>query len=143
MGGYDAKRGKATNIVVVHNTTFGAKGGELVVQFMSSNVTIKNNIFVASSGALYLNQWGSSNTALTIENNIYFGASTSSTGDFKDNKPIFKNPLLKNGANDLHLLSGSPAIDAASDLGQLSGAFDIDLAPRVRGASADIGADEI
>ena len=148
MGGYDATRGQALNVVVVNNTTFQGAQGEIHLQYNCDQITVKNNILNALSGQDYVSISGGNDTNVTVDNNLYFGASTNSPGSFPDVDARFTNPLLVGPLTDLHLLAGSPAIDAGIDLGDdgsgqpVSGLSDIDGTPRVQGAAIDIGADE-
>jgi hypothetical protein len=154
MGGYDAQRGSATNIVVVNNTLYHGGSGEIVLQHHVAGASIKNNICVAQpgrAGQKYIVSTGEGNRSITVENNLYFGASTSSAGSIDDARAKFQDPKLVGsmGATvDLHLQPGSPAIDSGLELGadasggQVSGAFDIDGKPRKAGARIDIGAAE-
>ncbi len=139
MGGYDSNKGNATNITVVNNTTYQSSSNELVLQFNTTTATIKNNIFVAKSGLDYLAQWGSNNSGITVNNNIYYGASTSSPGAWADSAARYTNPLLVNGYTDMHIQSSSPAIGAGVTASY--GSFDIDGDARVNG-TVEIGADE-
>jgi hypothetical protein len=79
-GGYAAGRGNAANIVIVNNTLFHGGDGEVVLQFNCTTITIKNNICMGISGTAYLSNSGSNNTAITVDNNLYYGASTNSPG---------------------------------------------------------------
>jgi hypothetical protein len=140
IGGYDLTRGSATNISIVNNTTFGAKSGEIVVQFNSSNVIIKNNILYASVESEYIAEWGSNNSAITVSNNIYYGADTTSIGVWPDPLAKFVNPLLVNGYIDMRLQKLSPAKDMGIPANH--GDLDFDSQPRINGV-VDIGADEL
>ena len=148
MGGYDATRGMAQNVVVANNTTYQGTNGEIQLQYNCDQITIKNNILYARTGQRYVSNGGGNNTNIMVGNNIYFGASNTSPGSFPDLLARFVNPLLLNPYADLHLLLGSPAIDAGIDLGNdgqgqpVSGVSDIDGQPRVRGGAIDIGAHE-
>jgi hypothetical protein len=149
MGGYAATRGAALNVVVVNNTTCQATSGEIVLQYNCNGITIKNNILYARLGQPYISNDGGNNTNVAVRNNIYFGASLTSPGSYPDALARFVNPLFVGLLTDLHLLAGSPAIDAGINLGNdaqgqpLSGASDIDGTPRVKGSAIDIGAHEL
>jgi hypothetical protein len=148
MGGYDASRGNALDIVVVNNTTYLGTAGEIELQYNCDRITIKNNILYARSGQAYISNGGGNNTNVAVENNMYFGASSSSPGPYPDARARFVNPLLVGLPTNLHLLAASPAIDAGIGLGNdaqgqpLSGASDIDRGPRVQGGVIDVGAHE-
>ena len=147
MGGYASARGDARDVVVVNNTTYQGANGEIELQYNCDRITIKNNILYAGAGQPYISNGGGNNTNVMVENNIYFGASSASPGSFPDPRAKFTNPLLV-GPLDLHLLLGSPAIDAGIDLGYdaqgqpVSGVLDIDERPRVQGSAVNIGAHE-
>jgi len=148
MGGYDATRGDAHNVVVVNNTTYQGTYGEIVLQYNCDGITIKNNVLSARSGQAYISNGGGNNTNVTVDNNIYFGAGNTSAGPYPDARARFVDPLLVSPYADLHLRAGSPAIDAGIDLGNdargqpLSGISDIDGRPRVQGNAINIGAHE-
>lgn len=147
MGGYAADRGIAHNVVVVQNTTYEGTGGEILLQYNCDSIFVKNNILRAGAGQPYVFDGGGNNTHVTLANNLYYGASLASPGSFADPLGRFADPLLVSAA-DLHLLPGSPAIDAGTALGvdgqgqPVAGTADIDGDPRVRGSAIDIGADE-
>ena len=112
MGGYAADKGKAVDCVLVNNTTYQGKGGEIVVQNNCDRITIKNNILVHPDPPVgYIVRWGTNNTHMTIDNNLYFGGSTSSPGDWPDAAALFADPQLVNPPLDLHIAATSPAID--------------------------------
>lgn len=139
MGGWKKAAGNAKNIYVYNNTTYQSKMAEVYVQFNTSSVQIKNNIFVAKSGLLYIENGGSNNSGFTVTNNMYYGASTSSSGSWSDTAGKFTNPLLISATN-LHIQATSPAKNAGvtADYGTL----DIDKQARANG-TVDIGADEL
>ncbi|WP_437709764.1 right-handed parallel beta-helix repeat-containing protein [Sorangium sp. So ce448] len=141
IGGYDTSRGNAADIAVLNNTLYQGAGGEIILQNNANGVLIQNNILRATSGKDYVSS-GSNNRNVTVDNNIFFGASRSSAGAFSDPRARFVDPLLVGPPSDLHLTSGSPAVDAGIDLGSRSGATDIDGGARTSGARIDIGADE-
>jgi hypothetical protein len=147
-GGYASGRGSAANIQIYHNTTYQGGDGEVVLQYNNSGVTVKNNILVARFGTPYLVRSGSNNTNVFAENNLYFGASTSSPGAWPDARAKYVNPLLVSAPTNLHVTPGSPAIGVAIALGNdaagspLAGNSDIDGTARVQGVP-DVGADEV
>lgn len=147
-GGYEAKRGNAVNITIVNNTTFEGADGELALQFNCNNIVIKNNIFYAKSNQSYLQNWGSNNLNITVNNNLYYGENISSPGDWADTNAKYVNPQLVNGAANMHIGPTSPAINAGIESGNssngtpVSGRLDIDNAARIVGDKIDIGADE-
>ncbi|TMQ64876.1 MAG: DUF5123 domain-containing protein [Candidatus Eisenbacteria bacterium] len=148
MGGYDAARGNAHNVIVVNNTTYQGTNGEIELQYNCDGITIKNNILYARTGQSYISNGGGNNTNVVVDNNVYFGASSTSPGSYPDARARFVNPLLVTPLTDLHLQAVSPAIDAGINLGNdaqgqpLSGAWDVDGGPRFRGSAIDIGAHE-
>ena len=148
MGGYDAARGNAHNVIVVNNTTYQGTNGEIELQYNCDGIAIKNNILYARTGQSYISNGGGNNTNVVVDNNVYFGASSTSPGSYPDARARFVNPLLVTPLTDLHLQAVSPAIDAGINLGNdaqgqpLSGAWDVDGGPRFRGSAIDIGAHE-
>ena len=149
-GGYNYNKGNAFNIAIVNNTTFMGKEGEVALQFNSDTILIKNNIFYGETGQAYLQNWGFGNTDtnISVNNNIYYGGSTSSPGAWSDKNAKYVNPQLINPPTNMNLSSGSPAINAGINLGNdknenpLSGKQDIDNQNRIVGGIIDIGADE-
>src|SRR5206468_770811 len=136
------------NVVLVNNTTYQGTNGEIELQYNCDGITIKNNILYARTGQSYISNGGGNNTNVVVDNNVYFGASSTSPGSYPDARARFVNPLLVTPLTDLHLQAVSPAIDAGINLGNdaqgqpLSGASSIDGTPRVHGSAIDIGADE-
>jgi len=142
-GGYDATRGNAADIVIVNNTLYHGGDAEIVLQYNCSAIAIINNICVAKSGNPYLSNSGSNNTGITVDNNLYYGAGTSSPGSWPDGHPKYINPLLINAPADMHLQSASPARNSGATLSaDTVGTLDIDGQPRVQEGIIDIGADE-
>jgi cysteine-rich repeat protein len=166
MGGYDQMRGSTVDCVVAHNTLYDndtdhSGGGEILLQFDVRDNVIENNIVYANSQNQFIANEFSQTSGNTIDHNIYFsagGAAASQwvwTGDYyegfaawqagtgNDANSLFVDPLLVSPATgDLHLSGASPAVGAAVALAD-AGTEDIDGGPRVSGAAADIGADEL
>lgn len=143
VGGYAAAMGNAENILIVGNTSYHGKDGEVVLQNNCKGVTLKNNIFYASAGNGYLVNSGSNNTTVAADNNLYYGASASSPGPWADAHAVYADPKLQSSPTNLHLAAGSPAINAGAALETVvAGNLDVDGDPRVSGAKTDIGADE-
>ena len=168
MGGYDSNRGSTEDCAIVHNTLFEndtdhSGGGELLIQYDTRNNVVENNIIQANSQNQFLANEFTLTTDNVIDHNLYFssgGAPASywvwkttslngfaawKAGSGNDANSLFVDPLLANpGAGDLHLGAGSPAVGAASPLSPLvAGTTDIDGTPRISGAAADLGADEL
>jgi len=147
-GGYASNKGNAVNIFILNNTTYHGAQGELAIQYNGNNITIENNIFCGLSGQSYLQKWGNNNTDITVNNNIYYGQSTSSPGSWSDPHAKYVNPELVNPYTNMHLTAGSPAIDAGINPGNdsignpLFGLLDIDGETRIVNGLVDIGADE-
>lgn len=167
MGGYDTARGSTTGCVIVNNTlykndTVGENGGQLLVQYDTRNNTIKNNILVASSSNILIQNAFTQNTGNIVDYNLYYGAGGASgskwiwkktsygsfsaykTGTGNDAHSLFADPLFAGASSgNFHLTASSPAIDAGSADTAIIGSTDIDGDARVMGTSVDIGADEI
>ena len=147
-GGYAPNRGNAVNITIVNNTTYMGRQGEVALQNNCDSITIKNNIFYGESDQSYLQNRGIRNKNIVVYKNIYYGQSSSSPGSWSDANAKYVNPLLVNPYTNMHLNSGSPAIDAGIDIGTdenknpLSGTEDIDNQSRIENGIIDIGADE-
>jgi cysteine-rich repeat protein len=168
IGGYDTHRGRTENCRIVHNTLYDndtdqTGAGELLVQYDVQNNLVENNIFYAGSQNRFITNDFSLTAGNTIDHNIYFSASGAASSEWtwmttpytgfaqwksatgNDASSIFADPMLVSPATgDLHLAAGSPAIGAAITLAAgIAGTEDIDGSPRVSGAAADIGADEL
>jgi hypothetical protein len=168
MGGYDTKRGSTENCVIVNNTLYnnftqGDWGAELYIQYDTRYNIIKNNIIYANSYRRFIESWSAVMTDNLVDRNLYYAAGGGDNGTW-----IWKNvtyttfgayqsgsgndstgligldPLLINAtAGDLHINTGSPAINAGENLTSAQmGTMDIDGNPRIIGGIVDIGADE-
>lgn len=168
IGGYDQQRGSTEDCAIVHNTLFEndtdhSGGGELLIQYDTRNNVIENNIIQANSQQQFLGNEFMLTTGNVIDHNMYFGPGGAGASEWiwkttyytgfaswqagsgNDANSTFVAPLLIDPGNgDLHIGPGSPAVGAAVALTALvAGTQDIDGTPRVSGASADIGADEL
>jgi hypothetical protein len=129
--------------MILNNTLYNGNDAEILLQFNCRNVTIQNNICFALSGRAYIDNAGSNNSLIVVDNNLYYGASTNSPGSWQDSHGRFANPQLENPPSNMQLKSNSPAIDQGAGLGQnLVGELDINGDPRIVGDTIDIGADE-
>lgn len=166
IGGYDKKRGSTENCRIHNNTLYDNDyrhegNGELLLQFDTRNNVISNNIFVANDQNLLISNPFTKNTGNVVDHNLYFapGGELESTWQWQnethtgfatyqaqtgnDQHGMFADPrLASTSAFDLHVQSGSPAIDRGGTA-SASGDTDIDGQPRVRGEAVDIGADEV
>lgn len=118
---------------------------------LNANFTVKNNVFVASSGTVIYNSVGG--IIACNYNNYYVTAATDigywdgitvsnlselQTANSDDANSISSDPLFVSGSApfDLHIQSGSPCIDQALVIGGLGDDIDDDV------RAPDIGADE-
>ncbi|SDR91804.1 Chondroitinase B [Paenibacillaceae bacterium GAS479] len=166
IGGYDTQRGSTVDSKIVNNTlynndTVGNDGGQLLIQFDTRNNIIKNNIMVASSSGILIQNQFTQNTGNIVNNNLYYGVNgtsglkwnwkTSSYTNFSTYKsstgndanssvtnPLFVNPTSSN----FTLGTGSPAINAGSTDTAIIGSNDFAGNARVLGGAVDIGAYE-
>lgn len=137
--------GGASNITSVNNTfynndTTGQGNGTLSLgASISGYVVFKNNIVDASSGGLTVTgQTGTS--GLSFDYNLYFNG----TSPFTEAHSLNANPqFVSTTRPDLHVASGSPAVNAGINLGaSIVGTLDFAGNARVQGTNIDIGAYE-
>lgn len=135
-----------------HVGTFGLSG-TLSFQPGTVGVNYRNNIAYQSSGEFFTNS-GSAFSGLTLtgsSNNIWFGGNQAAPSWSSNN--ITVDPLLVNrAANNLHLQSGSPALDAGITIASTNSykgyqvwngrPMDRDGVTRAQGSGYDIGAYE-
>ena len=168
FGGYDTRRGSTENCVIVNNTLYnnytqGDWGAELYIQFDTRNNVVKNNIVYANSYKRYMEAWSAVMTANVIDRNLYYAAGGGEAGTWvwkgttystftayktasgnDATSLIGRDPLLMGpAAGDLHINTGSPAINIGDNLTAAQvGALDIDGQARILGGIIDLGADE-
>lgn len=126
--------------VITSNTLIGNEAGSGGGIYSSSASPVIANTIVAFNSSGIANQGGSpslrNNCVYNPDGADYSGLSAG-TGD-KSVDP----QLLAPGFGEVHLVSGSPCIDAGLDSAVQSGWVDLDGQARIQGASVDIGADE-
>ncbi len=137
---YEAIYVDGSTLNIVGNTMAGTQASRGVLMLgRASNCALYNNLITRFSGVGVDNSGGGT---VSLYNNCVFGNGTNYSGvtdPTGTNGNISADPWLD--ADGIHLLNGSPCIDAGSD-SALSGPMDCDSQPRVRGAHVDIGADE-
>lgn len=137
------------NTIIRRKVNSNEKGCILVSQSYSKNV-IGNNIFVVEKDVQIFLAGQNDNipTKSTIQNNLYFNATTFATPKLgkegAGNSPVYGDPLFVNYANmntpeDFAIKQGSPAINKGNNLN-----YPIDFRGTIipQGGMADIGAFE-
>jgi hypothetical protein len=168
FGGYDTRRGSTENCVIVNNTLYnnftqGDWGAELYIQYDTRNNIVKNNLIFANSFRRYIESWSAVMTGNVVDRNLYFATGGGTAGTWiwqgttystfdayraasgNDGTGLIgSDPLLLNPtAGDLHINTGSPAINAGDNLTTAQvGTADIDGGARINGGTIDVGADE-
>ncbi len=161
IGGYDRRRGSTEGCQILQNTVVDTQGPTLLVQFDTRDNVIENNIFVAGPSSNFVENPYVENEDNVLDHNLYFGPGGSSQGmwrwkdtdfpDFEawtagsgvDAHSSFADPeFLDPSAGDYRLAPSSPAVDAGA-ITPSSGEADAAGAPRLQGASVDLGAYEV
>ncbi len=123
------------------NTYYGIISNDWV--FPSDALDMQNNVFVLTNSSIPYTggSVGMSRGIGTVANNLYYGGAGSPS---VDSAPVIGNPLfVSTSTDDLHLTSGSPAIDAGSSTVPSTVATDYDVTtPRLVGTKVDLGAFE-
>lgn len=171
IGGFDFPNGsgKVVSASIVNNTLYnndtnlgGLSGttGDINLSY-TEFATIGNNIVLSTNqDNLLLYESNAASMNLTLDYNLYYLLSNPGSPEWEyegviytdlaafqaatslEVNGIYADPLLENsGAFDLHLTSGSPAIDQGFN-NYFNGSFDYDGENRVIGGTIDIGADE-
>lgn len=165
LGGYDTQRGSTENCIIVNNTFFHNDSlqdgnGELYIQFDTADNVIKNNIFAANEQSLFISNAYTQNSGNVVDYNLYFAPAGEENSEWQwqtvayqgfaayraatgnDAHAIFADPLfLSETGPDLHLQTGSPAIDNGETLAEV-GDVDFDGRSRTQNGTTDMGAHE-
>ncbi len=166
IGGYDLKRGRTEDVMIVNNTiykndTARTGGGEFLMQFYMSRNVFKNNIVVVGEhGKLMMSRSGPSGgvPTVSIDHNVYlfekgealigsFDAKDfSNLGEYlkntgNDANSVFADPeFVDPRSGDFHLKANSPAENRGKNLGtDFVGSVDLDGRPRVKAGRIDAG----
>ena len=171
FGGYDSLRGRVIDSKIINNTFYknnelslgsGDFHGEIVIAY-STNITFKNNIVCISEKGdkrAILDENSGANVNCKFDYNLYFCDSVPANYDWKESNysgfsaytnavypneqySIFSNPeFVDIAATNLDILNISPAINAGTNLGWVSGDIDFAGNPRINMGTVDIGAYE-
>jgi Right handed beta helix region len=166
IGGYAPERGHTEHSTVVNNTlydndTSNTGSGEFQMQWNMSDDVFANNIVYAGPRCLIAvnkSQADKQHPPVAIDHNLYYCAAESkaskwqelaaaltgfdnyvqSTGNDRNSR--FLDPhFVDAAANNFHLRSDSPAIDAGATDGLPVGELDLEGSPRVKSGHIDIG----
>ncbi len=125
------------NNSIVGNTTGGDGGG---IFCDHSTPTLSNNIIAFNSSGIF-QAWGPP----ALFNNCLYNPDPDGYeyyGMIPGVSDLMADPRVDREHGTLHLVAGSPCIDAGDDLSIAAGWIDMDDQPRKHGAHVDIGADE-
>ncbi len=144
-------RSKSKDIYIYNNTLYrGGEGGDGIriavccgTSGSINGVTIKNNLIdIGGSGGYHVNVGTSAAelSGLILENNLYWPGPPE-LKSIEDSRPVVGDPkFVSPGTADLHLRSGSAAIDSGLTLREVT--TDKDGTSRPQGSAYDIGAYE-
>ena len=144
---YDGAGGVDSNFTIINNTFIDGNqshpAGHLILWTNLSNILIANNIFDGQANyAIQLYQAEYTTSNVVIANNIEYGGNnqlifyTTLQGTALSNNHENTNPMFVNrSSKDLHLQSGSPAINAGYSVG-----LSTDYDQNARSGVIDIGA---
>ena len=170
IGGYNSNKGGTDHCSIVNNTlyendTAKTGEGEFQIQYYATNNIFENNILYASSQAIFLYSYTTSETdPATLDYNLYYSTAGASNGSWEwqaknytsystylsqtgndSHSPPFLNPEFLSLATppNLDLQSSSPAVSAGANLGaSIVGTVDFAGNPRVQNGEINIGAYE-
>jgi parallel beta-helix repeat protein/predicted outer membrane repeat protein len=137
-GGISCRHNSAPAIVnntIVGNAAMVDGGGLYCYQSLPE---VSNNIVAFNSSGVF-QAWG---PPMLTSNCVFNPGGYDYWGMIPGMGDILADPRLDLEHGTLHLLPGSPCIDAGYDLAVRTGWVDMDGEPRIRGAHVDIGADE-
>jgi hypothetical protein len=166
IGGYAPERGHTEHSTVVNNTlydndTSNTLSGEFQMQWNMSDDIFANNIVYAGPRCLIAvnkSQVDKNQPPVAIDHNLYYCASGAKASAWESTSGIstgFDNYVQSTGndrhsrfldphfvdaaANNFHLQSDSPAIDAGATDGLPVGELDLEGSPRIKSGHIDIG----
>ncbi len=168
IGGYAAGVGGTDHCTIVNNTLYGndtsqSGTGEFQIQFHAINNVFANNILYSNKQGLLVNSFvASSASPAVLDRNLYYtssglsgaewiwnGNSLTTFASFKaashgEANGLFASPgFIGTTPLDMHLATGSPAIDSGNNLGlAIEGVRDYDGNARIIGVGIDRGAYE-
>ncbi len=170
IGGYANGVGGTDHCTIVNNTLYendstNSGSGEFQVQWHATNNVFENNVLYANAQGLLVNSFVNAATPpVTLDRNIYYTVNGASDAQWVWNNRTYTNLAAFQTAShgeangvladpkfvsqtasnlDLHLATGSPAINTGTNLGlALEGSWDFDENPRIVGAGIDRGAYE-